>query len=41
MKDGGLISLIKELFVDGNWFLGGFIISLIVFIIWDLLSFGF
>ncbi len=31
--------MIKALFKDGNWYLGGFIIALILFIIFDIIAF--
>lgn len=31
--------LIKALFTDDNWYLGGFIVLLILFIIFDLIAF--
>ncbi|MCG3108518.1 hypothetical protein L3N51_00799 [Metallosphaera sp. J1] len=35
----GILDLIKALFRDGNWYLGGFIIALILFIIFDIIAF--
>ncbi|BBL46762.1 MULTISPECIES: hypothetical protein [Metallosphaera] len=35
----GILDLIKALFKDGNWYLGGFIIALILFIIFDIIAF--
>lgn len=35
----GLLDLIKALFADDNWYLGGFIIALILFIIYDVIAF--
>ncbi|AEB95452.1 MAG: hypothetical protein QXR57_07500 [Metallosphaera sp.] len=35
----GIMDLIKALFKDGNWYLGGFIIALILFIIFDIVAF--
>ncbi|BCU67055.1 hypothetical protein HS7_04920 [Sulfolobales archaeon HS-7] len=32
-----LLDLIKNLFNDDNWYLGGFVVALILFIIWDLI----
>lgn len=31
--------LIKALFTDDNWYLGGFIIALILFIVFDLIAY--
>ncbi|MCH4815448.1 MAG: hypothetical protein QXY87_07020 [Saccharolobus sp.] len=31
--------LIKALFTDDNWYLGGFIVLLILFLIFDLIAF--
>lgn len=35
----GILDLIRSLFTDGNWYLGGFIVALILFIVYDLIAF--
>ncbi len=35
-----IMDLIKALFKDDNWYLGGFIVALILFVLFDLVAFS-